>query len=128
MRARLGWLLVSMSLWVGCDGEVAPLDAGTGEVDAPGMDAGSIDARGLFRSSAPPSVRTIAAVSTASDADALPPVIERKSGVVSLVGLAVPHAIVSPGFNAVSPTEGQNPNQFTAAGTASNFVATFSTQ
>lgn len=37
-------------------------------------------------------------------------------------------AAVSPGFNAASPADGQNPNQFTAAGTSSNFVATFSTQ
>lgn len=35
---------------------------------------------------------------------------------------------VSPGFNAVSPMDPQNPAQFLAAGTQSNFVATFSTQ
>jgi prepilin-type N-terminal cleavage/methylation domain-containing protein/prepilin-type processing-associated H-X9-DG protein len=37
-------------------------------------------------------------------------------------------AAVSPGFNALAPSEPQNPAEFLAAGTSSNFAATFSTQ
>ncbi|MFO0709876.1 MAG: hypothetical protein U0353_08560 [Sandaracinus sp.] len=42
MRTRGGWALLSVLLWLGCDGTVAPIDAGRSEVDAP--DGASLDA------------------------------------------------------------------------------------